>query len=785
MFGVNPFGFPYFGEPYAASSGPKIVAVAQATETDTAQAITRVKRKTLGQPSETDAAQPITRVKRKTLGQPSETDTAQIIQVKPRVRQVTETDTAQPLSKLKVKAVGQATGTNTAQPITGAKIKAIGQASQVEIAQPITPALAALGEAVPLYRPRMVALANYRLEVAWELSPGGLFVLGTSQLGGSDVLAASGWSETFGGDLDDLTGDIDDDGLEVVRGRTDDLAMMAAGQLTARLRDPDGKYNRENRHSPLYGLLNPLRATRLSATLDYRSCVLSDAPVAYWRLGDAIGVPLTYDLVNRIPAAHDTGAVSGAPGLLASDTDLSAAYSGSATAHSTISARDLVVLFAGNEPWSIEAWIVAPELDGADRVIFASTEVGGGAGVILSASSTRIRVTRRDALASDDLDYTIAMPTSPRHITATYDGEILALYVAGDLVAAIPSVRSAPVGRQVGIGANIGGGAPAATSFRGIIDEVAVYPEALDPYSIEAHYDAGVGTRFPIFYGFTRRIEQSPSGRGGVATLTAVDLFNRLARARPIIAATGATSVGSVWGRMLDWIEWHDPAMRSLATGTSLATFAADGGDDILRIGETLLEIDRGNFFIAASGAATYYDRDTRSLMPLQSVIRRAVRAISSGADLESVQNIQKTLRSGGVVQEARDDPSIDAYGEAEGGLIESPWLVSDASALSTSQYVVLHRKDPASDLWSLDLKNRDSATLRAMLARDLIDRVLVGTEEGEEDEAVSSEYHVEQITHRISRGGLSHSTAWRMSERGPEPFLLGSSLLGGVAVLG
>jgi hypothetical protein len=136
--------------------------VNQATETDTAQAITRLKTKVVGQVTETDlaqaiqwapkhrtvsqateadTAQAITRVKQKAIGQVTETDLAQAVQWAPKhrtVAQVTETDLAQAITRVKQKVIGQVTETDSAQAITSRKLLAIGQVSETDLAQPIS-----------------------------------------------------------------------------------------------------------------------------------------------------------------------------------------------------------------------------------------------------------------------------------------------------------------------------------------------------------------------------------------------------------------------------------------------------------------------------------------------------------------------------------------------------------------------------------------------------------------------------------------------------------------------
>lgn len=127
--------------PSLYASAAQSVAVAQASETDTAQAVGKAKVKAVGQAVETDTSIAITARKSKNLAQATETDTAQAVaRAKSKsVAQSTETDTAQAIARLKTKQVAQATETDLAQPITrsGAKNIAVVQAVEVDTAQPV------------------------------------------------------------------------------------------------------------------------------------------------------------------------------------------------------------------------------------------------------------------------------------------------------------------------------------------------------------------------------------------------------------------------------------------------------------------------------------------------------------------------------------------------------------------------------------------------------------------------------------------------------------------------
>lgn len=116
----------------------KIKIIGQVVETDTTQTITRIHRRTLGQPVETDTVTPIGKRKVKSTGQVIETDTANRITVLGRVALVTETDFAQPITRIKRKTIGQPIETSTAQSIKRQKGRTLLQVIEASTATTIT-----------------------------------------------------------------------------------------------------------------------------------------------------------------------------------------------------------------------------------------------------------------------------------------------------------------------------------------------------------------------------------------------------------------------------------------------------------------------------------------------------------------------------------------------------------------------------------------------------------------------------------------------------------------------
>jgi hypothetical protein len=121
-----------------AGGGPQTIAADQAIETETAQALGRLKAAAAAQAQETETAQPVAASKARATTQATETETAQVVgKLKARAAtQTSETETAQAITVRKTIAIGQATETETGQAVTASGV--LGQAAETETAQAIT-----------------------------------------------------------------------------------------------------------------------------------------------------------------------------------------------------------------------------------------------------------------------------------------------------------------------------------------------------------------------------------------------------------------------------------------------------------------------------------------------------------------------------------------------------------------------------------------------------------------------------------------------------------------------
>lgn len=129
---------------------------------------------------------------------------------------------------------------------------------------PVIPTLRAVGAAVSTGR---VAQASYTVEIAWSAYQLGLFTIGFSQIGGTDVLGVSALDATFTGPYDNRSSVFLDGTVD--RGRDNADGQMGAGTCVVRLRDRTGLLNPANVASPLFGQIEerlpPLRLRGITA----------------------------------------------------------------------------------------------------------------------------------------------------------------------------------------------------------------------------------------------------------------------------------------------------------------------------------------------------------------------------------------------------------------------------------------------------------------------------------------------------------------------------------------
>ncbi len=216
------------------------------------------------------------------------------------------------------------------------------------------------------------------------------------------------------------------------------------------------------------------------ALATYRSTVLADRPLSYWRL-DETGGTIAGDQTVANPGTF-VSTTLGAPGLIPSDpTNGAVAFNGTN--------GDVRIGQSGaldfTTAMTLEAWISPTSLPpaGSSRSILAKP---GSYALQLNGSALAFTVLEFGVRNTVSTPQGSVVPGGVYHVVGTYDGVNERLYVNGAQVALAPLAGSPE--QSLG-GMHIGSWDGASEFCAGTIDEAAVYPAVLSPERIAAHFN--------------------------------------------------------------------------------------------------------------------------------------------------------------------------------------------------------------------------------------------------------------------------------------------------------
>ena len=248
---------------------------------------------------------------------------------------------------------------------------------------------------------------------------------------------------------------------------------------------------------------------------------------------------------------------------------------------------------------------------------------------------------------------------------------------------------------------------------------------------------------------------------------------------------TATTTTGARIGQLLNAIDFTDPALRrggikndgtrnttGLDVGDTVTVSPADGSKSALAMIQELLVAERGVFYIAGDGSATYEERDSRAHRTTSSAtVTNAAISSDPGFQLDKLINRQTVSRldpatgnATGRPQTASEEVSIGLFGVSSGSEISTQFLSSDAQAFSLASYIVGLRSDFETPV-VVELDAGDPTSLTQQLERELQDRVTVN------DTVIGTtgDYIIEAVEHEISEGGNRFITRFTLSRYGVE----------------
>lgn len=225
-------------------------------------------------------------------------------------------------------------------------------------------------------------------------------------------------------------------------------------------------------------------------SIDYPSLVLEDGPILYQRL-DEEGDTAT-DASGRANHASYEGMIARTEtGALEDDGAIE--FDGTSGYLAVSSVQGM-----GSEALTIELWIAVPEGGGGPLVALEGSR--NSLVMDIDANAFRGRFIEPGALPEDP-DMVVEVATDPgalgagfHHVALVYDGEGSRIFIDGALQAELAGTQRLPTSPSLTIGARVT--ADATTYFTGAIDEVALFPTALDEATFALRVD--VATAGPI-----------------------------------------------------------------------------------------------------------------------------------------------------------------------------------------------------------------------------------------------------------------------------------------------
>lgn len=226
--------------------------------------------------------------------------------------------------------------------------------------------------------------------------------------------------------------------------------------------------------------------------MSYVDEVMADAPAAYWRMGEASGLPQDSSGNGRHLTVSSGTRTYGVAGALTGDSD---------TAITVVRAAQFMTLPAaslslGDGPFSLECWVKRADLNTASFYWFFGNSPGSGTTrwfVGFNASGALVAWWEGSA----SWWYTSSQlfeDTNWHHIVLTKSGAARVAYGDGALLTNAAANQTITDYGDWGIGS---AGATTSNSFDGTIDEVAVYLSVLSAARVSAHYTAATAPSSP------------------------------------------------------------------------------------------------------------------------------------------------------------------------------------------------------------------------------------------------------------------------------------------------
>jgi hypothetical protein len=223
----------------------------------------------------------------------------------------------------------------------------------------------------------------------------------------------------------------------------------------------------------------------------YAQSIISDTPVAYYRLDDA-GTTMYDATNNRINGKYGSAITKRVSSLVANTADTAATFPGGAWSANSIATVPQNTLLQP-AAITIEAWIKEATANSGAYVDLVSYGPQSGQGYSMQISpSNTITVFLKTTGTPSSITLsgaTVLTAGTVYHVAATYDGTYAKLYVNNYLDASVSTTGNIDYSGISTYGLALGATqSTTRTVFNGTMDEVAIYDHALLDTRIYAHY---------------------------------------------------------------------------------------------------------------------------------------------------------------------------------------------------------------------------------------------------------------------------------------------------------
>jgi hypothetical protein len=229
----------------------------------------------------------------------------------------------------------------------------------------------------------------------------------------------------------------------------------------------------------------------------YRDVVMNDGPIAYWRLGEPIGVGAALSETGQFDGFYHGSPPAGQTGLIAGDPNSAIHLDG---VDDRVTADSLTTTSNWNAGYTLEAW-VSTQTTSTEGHIMAFNKLNGGNGMAIFLDQPSGKFKFHDCETpgcATAYSTTIPRANQTYYVAVTVDSsDHGTLYVNGQPEDHFSSADRPLSNGFFSIGAEYDCCPTPSSFWNGTIDEPAVYAKALTSSQVAAHYTAGTSTTSP------------------------------------------------------------------------------------------------------------------------------------------------------------------------------------------------------------------------------------------------------------------------------------------------